>query len=95
MAGRMHHPTPPRPTPPHPPTGLQVCPAFGGLRKYDQTRQLKEGVEVVVATPGRLLDLLKEAACTMKRATYLVLDEADRMFEMGFEPQVGWRHREI
>ncbi len=43
---------------------------------------------MAVATPGRLIDLIKQKACTMRRATYLVLDEADRMFDMGFEPQV-------
>ena len=41
----------------------------------------------MVCTPGRLIDLLKMKACTMRRATYLVFDEADRMFDMGFEPQ--------
>lgn len=49
---------------------------------------MKQGVEVAVATPGRLLDLLKEQACSTKRTTYLVLDEADRMFDLGFEQQV-------
>jgi ATP-dependent RNA helicase DDX42 len=44
---------------------------------------------VAVATPGRLIDLIKMKACNMLRATYLVFDEADRMFDMGFEPQVG------
>ena len=42
-----------------------------------------------MATPGRLIDLIKAKACSMQRATYLVLDECDRMFDMGFEPQVG------
>jgi len=42
---------------------------------------------VVVCTPGRLIDLLKMKACTLRRTTYLVFDEADRMFDMGFEPQ--------
>lgn len=41
-----------------------------------------------MCTPGRMIDLLKMKACTMRRATYLVFDEADRMFDMGFEPQV-------
>ncbi len=44
--------------------------------------------QVVVCTPGRLIDLLKMKACTLRRTTYLVFDEADRMFDMGFEPQV-------
>lgn len=41
-----------------------------------------------MCTPGRMIDLLKMKACTMLRTTYLVFDEADRMFDMGFEPQV-------
>ena len=41
-----------------------------------------------MCTPGRMIDLLKAKACKMKRVTYLVFDEADRMFDMGFEPQV-------
>ena len=45
--------------------------------------------QVAVCTPGRMIDLLKTKACTMRRATYLVFDEADRMFDMGFEPQVS------
>lgn len=58
---------------------------------------LSEGkmcVQVAVCTPGRLIDLLKMKACSMQRATYLALDEADRMFEMGFEAQVSF-HKEV
>ena len=46
-------------------------------------------MQVAVCTPGRIIDLLKMKACSMFRATFLVFDEADRMFDMGFEPQVG------
>lgn len=46
------------------------------------------GMKVAVCTPGRMIDLLKMKACNFLRATYLVFDEADRMFDMGFEPQV-------
>ncbi|PRW59097.1 DEAD-box ATP-dependent RNA helicase 24 [Chlorella sorokiniana] len=70
------------------PYGLSVCAAFGGLNKHQQFKDLKAGCEVAVCTPGRMIDLVKMKACTMKRATYLVFDEADRMFDMGFEPQV-------
>lgn len=45
-------------------------------------------LKVAVCTPGRMIDLLKMKACTCLRTTYLVFDEADRMFDMGFEPQV-------
>jgi hypothetical protein len=44
--------------------------------------------QIAVCTPGRMIDLLKMKACTCMRTTYLVFDEADRMFDMGFEPQV-------
>merc|ERR1712137_106354 len=46
------------------------------------------GVEILVATPGRLIDMVKMKATNLRRVTYLVLDEADRMFNLGFEPQV-------
>lgn len=46
------------------------------------------GVEIVIATPGRLIDHLEGSATNLRRVTYLVLDEADRMLDMGFEPQV-------
>lgn len=49
---------------------------------------LKEGADIVVATPGRIIDHVKSAATNLQRVTFLVLDEADRMFELGFEPQV-------
>ncbi len=46
------------------------------------------GKEIVIATPGRLLDFLQMQATNLRRTTYLVLDEADRMLDMGFEPQI-------
>ncbi|CAN8314454.1 unnamed protein product [Cochlearia groenlandica] len=68
--------------------GLRVSAVYGGMSKHEQFRELKAGCEIVVATPGRLIDMMKMKALTMTRATYLVLDEADRMFDLGFEPQV-------
>lgn len=68
--------------------GIRVSAVYGGMSKLDQFKELKAGCELVVATPGRLIDLLKMKALTMSRATYLVLDEADRMFDLGFEPQI-------
>ncbi|XP_017304761.1 ATP-dependent RNA helicase DBP2-like, partial [Diaphorina citri] len=52
------------------------------------TRDLCRGAEIVVATPGRLIDFLESGTTNVNRITYLVLDEADRMLDMGFEPQI-------
>ncbi|KAJ0052576.1 hypothetical protein Pint_00850 [Pistacia integerrima] len=68
--------------------GIRVSAVYGGMSKLDQFKELKAGCEIVIATPGRLIDMLKMKALTMLRATYLVLDEADRMFDLGFEPQI-------
>ena len=62
--------------------------AFGGGNLYEQTLACQEGVELLVCTPGRLIDLIKKKGTNLQRVTYLVLDEADRMFDMGFEAQV-------
>ncbi|XP_066301249.1 uncharacterized protein [Branchiostoma lanceolatum] len=61
---------------------------FGGSPKGPQIRDLERGVEVCIATPGRLIDFLEAGKTNMRRCTYLVLDEADRMLDMGFEPQI-------
>lgn len=61
---------------------------FGGAPKGPQIRDLQNGCEIVIATPGRLLDILNMGKTNLKRCTYLVLDEADRMLDMGFEPQI-------
>ncbi|CAH1105818.1 unnamed protein product [Psylliodes chrysocephalus] len=67
---------------------LRVICAYGGGSKWEQSLALKEGGEIVVATPGRIIDHIKGGATNLQRVTFLVLDEADRMFELGFEPQV-------
>ena len=61
---------------------------YGGAPKGPQIRDLRAGVEIVIATPGRLIDMLDSRVTNLKRVTYLVLDEADRMLDMGFEPQI-------
>ncbi|CAB3222068.1 unnamed protein product [Arctia plantaginis] len=61
---------------------------FGGAPKGPQGRCLERGVEIVIATPGRLIDFLEKETTNLRRCTYLVLDEADRMLDMGFEPQI-------
>ncbi|KAK5128281.1 ATP-dependent RNA helicase dbp2 [Meristemomyces frigidus] len=61
---------------------------YGGVPKGGQIRDLSRGVEVVIATPGRLIDMLESGKTNLRRVTYMVLDEADRMLDMGFEPQI-------
>jgi len=61
---------------------------YGGAPKRQQTGDLQRGVEIVIATPGRLIDFLESGVTNLRRVTYLVLDEADRMLDMGFEPQL-------
>ncbi|XP_051163787.1 ATP-dependent RNA helicase DDX42 [Leptopilina boulardi] len=67
---------------------IQVCCCYGGGSKWEQSKALEGGAEIVVATPGRMIDLVKIKATNLQRVSFLVLDEADRMFDMGFEPQV-------
>ena len=67
---------------------LQVVCAYGGGSKYEQSKAFETGAEIAIATPGRMIDMIKMKVTNLERVTYLVLDEADRMFDMGFEPQV-------
>ncbi len=69
-------------------TDLQVAVVFGGVGYGRQLDDLKRGVDVLVATPGRLLDHLGRGTCRLDKVTHLVLDEADRMLDMGFLPDV-------
>lgn len=64
-----------------------VC-LFGGTSKGPQISSLKSGVDIVIATPGRLKDLIEMGICCLKEVSFVVLDEADRMLDMGFEPEV-------
>lgn len=64
-----------------------VC-CYGGGSMWEQQKACQEGADIIVATPGRLIDLVKKKSTNLRRVTYLVYDEADRMFDMGFEPQV-------
>lgn len=67
---------------------LRVTCVFGGVPRGGQAMDLHSGVHICIATPGRLLDFLETGTTNLKRVTYLVLDEADRMLDMGFEPQM-------
>ncbi|KAK7331474.1 hypothetical protein VNO77_25699 [Canavalia gladiata] len=69
-------------------TGVRVVVAYGGAPINQQLRDLEKGVDILVATPGRLVDLLERARVSLQMIRYLALDEADRMLDMGFEPQI-------
>lgn len=70
------------------PCGVRTVAVYGGADKGQQIRALDNGAHIVVACPGRLLDLIQSRKTNLHRTTYLVLDEADRMLDMGFEPQI-------
>ena len=65
-------------------TGLRHAVIFGGVKQSSQEQALKKGVDILVATPGRLLDLLNQKLLTLRQVEIFVLDEADRMLDMGF-----------
>ena len=69
-------------------TGLKSATIYGGVGANPQIKALRAGTEILVACPGRLLDLIQQGHAKMKRIEILVLDEADRMFDMGFLPDV-------
>ena len=69
-------------------TNLRVAVIFGGVGYGKQNDALRTGVDVLVATPGRLLDHIQQGNCKLDRVQHVVLDEADRMLDMGFLPDV-------
>jgi ATP-dependent RNA helicase RhlE len=69
-------------------TNLRSTVVFGGIDMKPQTAELKKGVEVLVATPGRLLDHIEAKNCALNQVEYVVLDEADRMLDIGFLPDL-------
>jgi ATP-dependent RNA helicase RhlE len=70
-------------------TTLRVAPIYGGVGVEPQSKQLRKGVDVIVATPGRLLDHMERQNVVFDDLEVLVLDEADRMLDMGFAPQLN------
>jgi ATP-dependent RNA helicase RhlE len=70
-------------------TDLRVVPIYGGVGIEPQSKELRRGVDVVVATPGRLLDHMERGNVSFDDLEVLVLDEADRMLDMGFAPQLN------
>ena len=69
-------------------TKLRAAVVFGGIDMKPQTAELKAGVEVLIATPGRLLDHIEAKNCVLNQVEYVVLDEADRMLDIGFLPDL-------
>jgi superfamily II DNA/RNA helicase len=74
---------------------VRVGAVYGGARMETQIKELVRGVEVVVATPGRMIDLIDRKELSLDDVDQVVLDEADRMADMGFLPQVEWILRHI
>ncbi|PKI75733.1 hypothetical protein CRG98_003876 [Punica granatum] len=69
-------------------TGIKIGVAYGGAPFGLQVRNLERGVDVLVATPGRLVDMVERERVSLRMIKYLAIDEADRMLDMGFEPQI-------
>lgn len=67
---------------------VRPCVVYGGADIGSQLRQIERGCDLLVATPGRLVDLIERGRISLSNIKYLVLDEADRMLDMGFEPQI-------
>lgn len=67
---------------------LRSTVVYGGTSIVNQKKELRRGIDILVATPGRLIDLYNQGDVSLKHVTFLVLDEADRMLDMGFEPQL-------
>ncbi|CAG8508390.1 6617_t:CDS:2 [Ambispora gerdemannii] len=67
--------------------GKSLC-VYGGVPKETQRKELRKGTKVIVATPGRLIDFIDEGSCDIGNVSYLVLDEADRMLDIGFEKDI-------
>jgi superfamily II DNA/RNA helicase len=75
--------------------GMVVAAIYGGANMDKQIKALRQGVDFVVATPGRVIDLIRQGELSVADVDQVVLDEADRMADMGFLPQVEWILRHI
>ncbi|HVW68783.1 MAG TPA: DEAD/DEAH box helicase [Steroidobacteraceae bacterium] len=76
-------------------TGLKQAVVYGGVDYEKQRRQLEEGVDVLIGTPGRLIDYFKQHVFDLRHAQALVLDEADRMFDLGFIADIRYLLRRL
>ncbi|KAG2633044.1 DEAD-box ATP-dependent RNA helicase 5-like isoform X1 [Panicum virgatum] len=70
------------------PCGINSVCLYGGTSKGPQIAALKSGVDIVIGTPGRMKDLIEMGVCNLNEVSFVVLDEADRMLDLGFEPEV-------
>jgi ATP-dependent RNA helicase RhlB len=66
------------------PAGFRILPVFGGIDYLKQREDISKGVDVLIGTPGRLIDYLKQKVYSLRKTRFLVIDEADRLFDMGF-----------
>lgn len=66
------------------PAGFRILPVFGGIDYVRQREEISKGVDVLIGTPGRLIDYLKQKVYSLRKTQFLVIDEADRLFDMGF-----------
>lgn len=76
-------------------TGLSMLAVFGGIDYEKQRQQLREGPDILIGTPGRLIDYLKQKVYTLKTTRFIVVDEADRMFDMGFIKDLRYLLRKL
>lgn len=69
--------------------GIEIVPVYGGASIPNQVRELKKGAQIIVATPGRLLDLIRRKAVKLSKVSHVILDEADEMLNMGFQEDIN------
>ena len=70
--------------------GLKIITVYGGTDLEKQARQLNDGVDIIVGTPGRVMDMTKRKYIDLEQPSIFCLDEADRMLDMGFFPDINW-----
>lgn len=76
-------------------SGFRIAPVYGGIDYQKQRDELARGVDVIIGTPGRLIDYLKQRVYSLKKTQFLVIDEADRLFDMGFISDVRFLLRRM
>jgi ATP-dependent RNA helicase RhlB len=77
------------------PAGFRILSVFGGVDYHKQREELARGVDMVIGTPGRLIDYLKQNVYSLRKTQFLVIDEADRLFDMGFISDVRFMLRRM